>query len=66
MYHGGRPVVVVLGPEFMPVDLRIACEVCEFASLSWCGRKSFLSFVQVYTFCLLVCQSLLHIDVNLA
>ena len=64
MYRGGRAVVVVLGPEFMPIDLRMAC---EFASLSWCGRKSLLlldQLVQLHTFCLLVCQSLPDINVN--
>ena len=24
MYHGGRAMVVILGPEFMPIDLRMA------------------------------------------
>ena len=64
MYHGGRAVVVVLGPEFMPTDLRMACEGRELTSLSWCGRKSLLLLGQLYTFCLLVCQSPPKIDVN--
>ena len=64
MYHGGRVMVVVLVPEFMPIDLRMACEGRELASLSWCGRKSLLSLGQLYTFCLLVCQSPPEIDVN--
>ena len=63
VYHGGR-AVVVLGPEFMPIDLRMACEGCELASVSWCGRKSLWLLGQLYTFCLLVCQSLPEIDVN--
>ena len=64
VYHGGRVVVVVLGPEFMAIDLRMACEGRELASLSWCSRKSLLLLGQLYTFCLLVCQSLPEIDVN--
>ena len=64
MYHGGRAVVMVLGPEFMPIDLRVAFEGPELASLSWYGRKSLLLPGQLYTFCLLVCQSLPEIDVN--
>ena len=64
MYHGGRASVVVLGPEFMTIDLRMACEGRELASLSWCGRKSLLLLRQLCTFCLLVCQSLPEIDVN--
>ena len=50
--------------EFMPIDLRMACEGRELASLSWRGRKSLLLLGQLYTFCLLVCQSLPEIDVN--
>ena len=64
VYHGGRVVVVVLGPEFMPEDLPMACEGREPASQSWCSRKSLLLLGQLYTFCLLVCQSLPEIDVN--
>ena len=66
MYHGGRAVhvVVILGPELMPIDLRITCEGHELASLSWCDGKSPLLLGQLYTFCLLVCQSLPNIDVN--
>ena len=66
MYHGGRAEVVVLGPEFMPNNLRMACEGRELASLSWCGRKSLSLLGQLYTFCLLVCQSLPEIDVNVS
>ena len=65
MYHGGRAVVVFLGPEFMPIDLRMACEGREPASLSWCGRKSLLLLGHIYT-CLLVYQSLPEIDVNVS
>ena len=57
-------MVVVLWPEFMPIDLQMACEGCELASLLWCDRKSLLLLGQFYTFCLLVCQSLPHFDVN--
>ena len=64
VYHDGRAVIVVLGPEFMSIDLRMACEGCQLASLSWCGRKSLLLHGQWYTFCLLVCQSLPDIAVN--
>ena len=64
VYHGGRAVVVVLGPEFMPIELRMACEGCELVSQSWCSRKSLLLHGQLYTFCLLVCQSLPEIDVK--
>ena len=64
MYHGGRAVVVIRGPEFMPIDLRMACEGRELACLSWCDRKSLLSFGQLYTFYLRVYQSLPNIDVN--
>ena len=64
VYHGGRVVVVVLWPEFMPIDLRMVCERCELASLSWCDRKSLLLLGELYTFCLLVCQSLPDFDVN--
>ena len=53
-------MVVILGPEFMPIDLRMACEGYECASLSWCDRKSLL----LHILCLLVCQSLPNIDVN--
>ena len=42
--HLSRAAVVVLGPEFMSIDLRIACEGRELASLSWCGRKSLGQF----------------------
>ena len=66
VYHGGRAVVVVLGAEFMPIDLRMACEGRELASQSWCSRKSLLSLGELYTFCLLVCQSLPEIDVNVS
>ena len=34
VYHGGRAMDVVLGPEFMPIDLGMACEVRELASQS--------------------------------
>ena len=64
MYHGDRAVIVILGPEFMPIDLRMACEGHELASLSWCDRKSLLLLGQLYTFCFLVCQSLPNIDVT--
>ena len=64
MYYGGQALVMVLGPEFMPIDLRMSCEGRELASLSWCGRKSLLLLDQLYTFCLFVCQSLPEIDVN--
>ena len=64
VYHGGQAVVVVLGPEFMSIDLRMACEGRELASQSWCSRKSLLLPGQLYTFCLLVCQLLPEIDVN--
>ena len=57
MDHVGRVVVVTLGPEFMAVDLRMACEGCDLASLSCCDRKSLTLFDQLYTFCLLGCQS---------
>ena len=55
MYHGDQAVIVILGPEFMPIDLRMACEGRELASLSWCDRKSLLLLGQLYTFCFLVC-----------
>ena len=42
----------------------MACEGVELKILSWCGRKSLLLLDQLYTFCLLVCQSLTDIDVN--
>ena len=64
VYHGGRVVVVVLGPEFMPIDLRMACEGRELASLSWCDHKSLSLLGQLCTFCLLVCQSLPDFDIN--
>ena len=64
MYHSGQAVVVVLGPKFMPIDLQMACESHNLISLSWCGHKSLLSLGQLYTLCLLVCQSLPDIDVN--
>ena len=60
----GSDDITVLGPEFMPIDLRMSCEGRELASLSWCGRKSLLLLDQLYTFCLFVCQSLPEIDVN--
>ena len=63
MHHGGRAVVVVLGPEFMLIDLRMACEGHELGSLSWCGRKSLLLLDQLCIF-LFICQSLPGIDVN--
>ena len=50
-------MVVVLDPEFMTIDLRMVCEGSELASLLWCGRKSLLLLGQLYTFCLLICQS---------
>ena len=62
--HGAQAVVVILGPEFMPIDLRMACEGHELASLSWCDRKSLILLSHLYTFCLFVCQSLPNIDVN--
>ena len=46
------------------IDLRMACEGRELTRLSWCGRESLLLLSQLYTFCLLVCQSLPEIDVN--
>ena len=64
MYHGGQDVVVVLGPEFMSIDLLMSCEGRELASPSWRGCKSLLLLDQSYTFCLLVCQSLPDIDLN--
>ena len=64
VYHGDRAVIVILRPEFMPIDIRMACEGRELASLSWCGRKSLLLLGQLYTFCFLVRQSLPQIDVN--
>ena len=64
MYHCDRAVIVILKPEFLPIDLRMACKGHELTSLSWCGRKSLLLFGQLYTFCFLVCQSLPQIDVN--
>ena len=64
MYHGDWSVVVILGPEFMPIDLRMACEGRELASLLCVDRKSLLLLGQLYTFCFLVCQSLPNIDVN--
>ena len=48
----------------MPIDLRMACEGRELASLSWCDRRSLLLLGQLYAFCFLVCQSLPNIDVN--
>ena len=39
MYHGSRAVVVVMGPEFIPIDLRMACEGGELAILSWCSHS---------------------------
>ena len=50
VYHGSRAVVVVVGPEFIPFDLRMACEGGELAILSWCGRKSLLLLGRLYTF----------------
>ena len=64
MYHGGRAMVVVLGPEFMSIGVRMACEGHELASLAWCRRISLLLLGPLYTFCLLVCQSLSDVDVN--
>ena len=64
VYHGGRAVVVIPGPKFMPIDLRMACEGRELASLSCCDCQSLLLLGQLHTFCLLVCQSLPNIDVN--
>ena len=64
VYHGGRAAVVILGPEVMPIDLRMTCEGRELASLSWCDRKSLLLLSQLYAFCLLVCQSLPNVDVK--
>ena len=60
MYHGDRAIIVVLGP----IDLRMSCEGGELAILLWCGRNSLLLLCQLYTFCLLICQSLTDIDVN--
>ena len=34
VYHGDQAMVVILGPEFMPIDLQMACEGRELASLS--------------------------------
>ena len=62
MYHRRQAVVVVL--TFMPIDLQMACEGRKLASLSWCGRKSLLLLGQLYTFCLLVYQSLPESCVN--
>ena len=39
VYHSRRAEVVVLGPEFVPIDLRMACEGRELASLSWCRNR---------------------------
>ena len=64
VYHGGRAVVVILGPEVMPIDLRMACDHWELASLSWWAPKSLLLLDQLYSFCLLVCQLRPNIDVN--
>ena len=64
MYHDGWVVVVVLGPEFKPINLRMACEGHKLTSLSWYGRKSLLLLYELYNFCLMVCQSLPDIDVN--
>ena len=63
VYHSGRAVVVILGPEFMPIDLRMACEGRELAGLSWCDRKSLLLLGQWYTFYSYVSRSL-NFDVN--
>ena len=52
------------GDRDLRIDLRMACECRELASLSLCDRKSLLLLGQLYTFCLLVCQSLSNIDVN--
>ena len=43
VYHGSRA-------EFIPFDLRMACEGGELAILSWCGRKSLLLLGRLYTF----------------
>ena len=64
MYHGDPAVVVVRGPKFMPIDLRMPCKGRDLASLSWYGRKSPLLLGQLCNFCSLVCQSLPDIDVN--
>ena len=64
MYHGGLAVVAILGPELMPIDLRMTCEGRELVSLSWCDRKSLVLLGQLYTLCFIVCQSLPNIDVN--
>ena len=50
MYHSVWAVVVVLGPDFMLIDLQMGCEGRKLASLSWCGRKSLLLLLQSYTF----------------
>ena len=57
-------MVAILGHQFMQIDLRMVCKGRELSSLSWCGRQSLLLLGQLYTFCLLVCQSLHEIDVN--
>ena len=57
-------MVVVLGPKFVLIDLPMACEGRELTSLSWRSHKSLLLLGQLYTFCLLVCQSLPDMDVN--
>ena len=49
VYHGDRAVVVILGPEFMPIDLRMACGGRELASLTWCDRNSLLLLGQLDT-----------------
>ena len=59
-----RAVVLVLWPEFMLIDLQMAWEGRELASLLWCGRKSLLLLGQSYSFCKLVCQSLPELDGN--
>ena len=64
VYHRSRAVVVVLWPESMPIDLWMACDGCKLTSLLWFDRKSLLLLGQLYTFCLLVCQSLPSIVVN--
>ena len=64
MNHGSWVVVVILGPELMPIDLRMACDGPELAILSWWDRKSLLLLGQLYTNCLLVCQPLPNIGVN--
>ena len=51
MYHGVRAAVVILGPEVMPIDLGMACEGREFASLSWCELYPYIQ-PKIFVFCL--------------